>query len=122
MLLRAAVAGVIAVGIYFLARLIAITCNGVTICTFKAATGVPCPSCGLTRAAIALSHGRPVDAFLFNPLMTAVIGVCVVWLICKYILGITVTMQISRVEFWVMMFLITAAIAANWVYVIKYVG
>jgi len=29
-------------------------------CTFKAATGVSCPGCGMTRALRALAHGDPV--------------------------------------------------------------
>ncbi len=37
------------------------------ICTFKIATGRPCPGCGLTRAYCAISHGRLGDAFYFNP-------------------------------------------------------
>src|SRR3982750_2786381 len=39
-------------------------------CVFKTVTGLPCPTCGLTRTIIALSRG-PVDRALFlNPLAT----------------------------------------------------
>jgi hypothetical protein len=37
-------------------------------CPFRALTGVPCLSCGTTRAAAALLDGRVVDALLVNPL------------------------------------------------------
>jgi hypothetical protein len=37
-------------------------------CPFRALTGVPCLSCGTTRAAMALLDGRVVDALLVNPL------------------------------------------------------
>ncbi len=37
------------------------------LCSFKLATGRPCPGCGLTRAFCAISHGRFADAFYFNP-------------------------------------------------------
>lgn len=39
----------------------------IQICAFKQMTGRPCPGCGLTRAFCAISHGRMLDAFFFNP-------------------------------------------------------
>jgi hypothetical protein len=36
-------------------------------CPFRALTGLLCPLCGSLRAAHALLHGHPVDAFVFNP-------------------------------------------------------
>lgn len=36
------------------------------VCLFRLFTGLPCPSCGMTHAFIALGHGRPVEAFLEN--------------------------------------------------------
>jgi len=39
-------------------------------CPFHAITGIPCPSCGTTRAAMAVLHGRPLLALAFNPLAT----------------------------------------------------
>jgi hypothetical protein len=35
-------------------------------CPFLAATGVPCPYCGMTRAFVALAHGHPIDAIGWN--------------------------------------------------------
>ena len=37
-------------------------------CGVKAMTGVPCPTCGGTRAAMALALGQPVRALWLNPL------------------------------------------------------
>lgn len=36
-------------------------------CMTKVAWGMPCPGCGMTRAFIALGHGRVGDAWAFNP-------------------------------------------------------
>ncbi|MEI6322574.1 MAG: DUF2752 domain-containing protein [bacterium] len=38
------------------------------ICPFHVITGIPCPTCGITRAFSSLLHGDPRTAFLFNPL------------------------------------------------------
>ncbi len=39
-----------------------------TICLFKNAVGVPCPSCGMTRAFLFLGHGQIAKATALNPL------------------------------------------------------
>lgn len=37
-------------------------------CPFRAITGIPCPTCGTTHAALALLNGQLGDAFSANPL------------------------------------------------------
>jgi hypothetical protein len=39
-----------------------------TLCLFRGLTGIPCPGCGLTRAAIALLRGDWAAALLLHPL------------------------------------------------------
>lgn len=41
---------------------------GLTLCLFRALTRVPCPSCGLSRAFIAMAHGEPARAAALHPL------------------------------------------------------
>jgi hypothetical protein len=38
-------------------------------CAFRELTGVPCPTCGGTRGALALLDGRVLDALAYNPLV-----------------------------------------------------
>jgi len=40
-------------------------------CPFHALTGLPCPGCGATRAALALARGDVAQAFGWNPLVAA---------------------------------------------------
>lgn len=46
-------------------------------CLFHEFTGLYCPGCGGTRAAIALLHGRLITSFLYHPLVIycAAVGV-----------------------------------------------
>ncbi len=44
-------------------------------CPFHALTGMPCPGCGATRAALALARGDVAGALAWNPLATlALVG------------------------------------------------
>lgn len=42
-------------------------------CAFKGLLGVPCPTCGSTRAVVHLSHGEIASALAMNPVITLVI-------------------------------------------------
>ncbi|MDP4204480.1 MAG: DUF2752 domain-containing protein [Bacteroidota bacterium] len=41
---------------------------GVSACIFKDITGIPCPSCGVTRTILTLSKGQVWEALQINPL------------------------------------------------------
>ncbi|MEV6929045.1 DUF2752 domain-containing protein [Dactylosporangium sp. NPDC051485] len=43
-------------------------------CPLRWATGIPCPFCGLTTAAVELTHGRPLASLSANP---AVLGLAI---------------------------------------------
>jgi hypothetical protein len=43
-------------------------------CAFHAVTGLPCLTCGATRAALSLFHGDLAAAWRLNPLATIAIG------------------------------------------------
>jgi hypothetical protein len=40
--------------------------SGPILCTFRAVTGLPCPSCGMTRSWNAMGHGRVREASGFH--------------------------------------------------------
>ncbi len=47
------------------------------LCPLKTATGVPCVTCGGTRAALSLMHGRPFAALRWNPLVALALAAVV---------------------------------------------
>lgn len=49
-----------------------------TICLIRIATGMSCPTCGVTRAFSSIMHLNIIDAFQFNPIFTIMIfPICV---------------------------------------------
>ena len=63
--------------------------GGITVCPIKNITGMPCPSCGTTRAVMALLQGHFSEAAYINPLgylATAALAVLPIWLIYDLIL------------------------------------
>jgi hypothetical protein len=47
-------------------------------CPLRAATGVPCPFCGMTRAVVAAVHGHVATSLAFNPAGIVVLVLAVV--------------------------------------------
>lgn len=43
------------------------------VCVFHSITGLYCPGCGAGRACYSILHGRFLDAFCYNPLMTVML-------------------------------------------------
>ena len=42
--------------------------SNLEFCMFRSITGVPCPSCGMTRSVTTLAQGNITDALWWNPL------------------------------------------------------
>ncbi len=58
--------------------------KGMEVCLVKHATGVPCPSCGATRAVLSITEGDFLAAFHFNPIGYLVAGIMLIaptWII-----------------------------------------
>ena len=51
------------------------------LCAFKTITGLPCPTCGLTRTIIALSRGDVDRALFMNPLAAIACGFGLLYLL-----------------------------------------
>lgn len=62
--------GAAALGLLVLSPLGGHIAAGLWACPFKTLTGVPCPTCGVTRSALALSHFDIAGALIAYPLQT----------------------------------------------------
>ncbi len=92
--------------------------NDVTLCMFRNATGLPCPTCGSTRAALAVATGRPLDAVVLNPLVTIAAVLGAVWLVIRVGFARQIAINLppwAVVPVWVA---VAVLLAANWIYVI----
>jgi len=89
-----------------------------TLCVFRNLTGVPCPTCGSSRAVLAVVQGRPLEAIAFNPFVTAVGALAIAWLAVRVGLGRRIEIDLAprhRTPAWIA---IGTLLSANWVYVV----
>lgn len=93
-----------------------------SLCHFRSLTGVPCPTCGGTRAAFALFRLHPLEAAAYNPLLALAVGVTGVYLLARTLAGRGVRVEWtkrSRVTAWA---LFALAFCLNWAWVIHRLG
>ena len=94
-----------------------------TQCLLKAGTGVPCPTCGLTRVLEALARGDVAAALAINPLALLAIGggllyLGYAWLVVAGVLRpVRLGWLSPPMPLWLRWGL-PAALGVNWVYLI----
>jgi hypothetical protein len=89
-------------------------------CLWHAWTGLPCPTCGATRAVVRLSHLDWGGALEFNPLVTlAVVGFVIGGLLAPAWVGLggRVPAPASRPRPAILA-VVLVALAANWVWLV----
>ncbi|HQP73017.1 MAG TPA: DUF2752 domain-containing protein [Acidobacteriota bacterium] len=96
----------------------------VPLCSFRAFTGLPCPTCGMTTAFVLLTHGRWSEAVVMSPLGVVVFAV-LVGLITQ-VAGQWLLrwpgfrLEMSRTERIVGGIVLIAAMTLNWVFKLGY--
>jgi hypothetical protein len=89
-----------------------------TVCVFRNVTGVPCPTCGSTRAALAAIEGRPIEAIVFNPLVTVAGALTIAWLVLRVGCRRRIEFDLAPRQRTLVWIVIGVLFGANWVYVI----
>jgi len=88
------------------------------LCPLYRTTGIPCPTCGGTRAAFAWIDLRPLEALAWNPLIATMLVFAGAYVIARTVLGRGLRFSWtarSRRAAWVVG---TAVVLANWAWVI----
>jgi len=75
-------------------------------CPLRAATGIPCPLCGMTRACVAAAHGHLATSLAFNPAGVLVVLAAIFALVRPQVLARV------RAPGWIVL----AAVGALWVW------
>lgn len=110
--------GVAGVGVLFLLR--ALDLHGV-VCYFKLATGLPCLTCGGTRAAWSLLELDPAGAVAMNPLATVAVVTIAAWALADLGLlprGSALRLRLSPRAANAARVCAVVALVANWAYLI----
>lgn len=95
----------------------------VPVCLFHRLTGIPCPTCGATRCVKALLRGDWGVAIFLQPLiaaaiMTGVLGLAYAWGVAWFGWRYP-AVKLNRREKWGLGITVTAAVVANWVYLVS---
>ena len=94
----------------------------VELCLIKRFTGVACPTCGFTRGVLCMLSDRPDQAWLYNPLLFSVLALFVAATGIRIFFARALTIRLTRTERAIAWLLAAVLFAANWVYVIFYIG
>jgi len=90
-------------------------------CLFNEWTGVPCPACGASRAALQLSHAQIAASFLTNPLFFIIYVSLSAWVVNAlfgWIFKRNIKVTLSVTEHKMVRILLIVAIPVNWLYLI----
>jgi hypothetical protein len=91
------------------------TGEAVPTCNFRRFTGLPCATCGGTRAGMALLSGRPLEALAWNPLVTVSLVGVPAWAAWRVWKPARPWGRTARIVAWS---LAAAAFLGNWAYVL----
>jgi len=90
------------------------------VCHLHRLTGVPCATCGSTRAALALGRGDVTGAFLYNPFVFSACAVIAALFLLRVGFGKGLELTASRPVRRAAWIIIALLFAANWIYVITW--
>jgi hypothetical protein len=102
-------------------RLLGLDRIPLTLCVFKGLTGLPCPTCGSTRALGRLFGLDLAGALAMNPFTTVLAAVVAAWAVADVALlprGVAVGVQASKTAGFALRVGALLLFLANWVYLL----
>jgi hypothetical protein len=104
-----------------LTRLLGLDRLPFAICSMKAITGIPCPTCGTTRALACLARLDPLGALAMNPLAAFGALLIALWAAADLALlprGRALSVQLAPGAWRALRVAAPLLLAANWVYLV----
>ena len=95
---------------------------GFRLCWFKALTGISCPTCGLSRAFLALWHGQVIQALLYNPFMLLFTLAALLQQSATLVLKRRLALDATVHQRQLLLIISLALFLLNWLYVIWRLG
>lgn len=92
----------------------------IILCGFRHVTGVPCPTCGSTRAVASLLTGHPAEAVFYNPLVVVLLTIGAGVLVLRLVWHRRVLVVLSRRERIFAWLVFIVLLGLNWWHVIDY--
>lgn len=96
---------------------------GIMLCPLKRFTGIPCFTCGSTRALFALAHGELKNAFLLQPLIVSLMlilaPIAVGYLYAAWTQKRLPCLLLSSAEKLILFIAILSFTLLNWAYLIR---
>jgi hypothetical protein len=89
---------------------------------FHRLTGLPCPTCGMTRGVLRMLHGEFIAGWLYNPLMFTLLAVFAADALGRLVLARKLELTLTRRQRRVAWIVFLATVLVNWAYLIRYVG
>lgn len=86
------------------------------LCQFKRLTSRPCPGCGSTRGVLALIEGRPIDAWLWNPLVMSALAVLASLTLLRAVTAKRLVLDLDGTARALLLGVGILAVAANWLW------
>lgn len=86
------------------------------LCQFKRLTNRPCPGCGSTRGVLALIEGRPIDAWLWNPLVMSALAVLASVTLLRAATAKRLVLDLDGTARALLLGVGVLAVAANWLW------
>ena len=88
------------------------------LCVFRNVTGLPCPTCGTTRATLAFARGDILAGVLYNPFVVTAMAIGLTLCVVQWVFGRQVEIAISPRSKRFGWALVAVGFLTNWAYLI----
>ena len=89
-----------------------------SLCVFRTVTDLPCPTCGTTRATLALARGDILAGVLYNPFVITALVIGLILCVVQWVFGRRIEIAISPRSKRYGWALIAVGFLSNWAYLI----